>query len=87
MPSVAERIAYIHKLDNDGRIVAAIIRSAPDLLRVPVDVHQRLVESVLEETHGALLKTMAEDSDAVQTADAGLQLVLEAPRQSRRLPR
>jgi hypothetical protein len=82
MPSVSERVAYIHRLDNDGRIVAAIIRSAPDLLGVPKDVHQRLVESVLEETHGALLKTMAEDTEAVETADAGLQLVLEAARKA-----
>jgi hypothetical protein len=82
MPSVAERVAYIHKLDNDGRIVAAIIRSAADLLGVPKDVHQRLVEAVLEETHGPLLKTMAEDSESVETVDAGLQLVLEAARRA-----
>lgn len=70
------RVSLVLAMETDPRIIAAVLRSSPQLLGVPAEVHQRAVERVLEASNGPKLKFIAETTDDIEIGQAAVDLVM-----------
>jgi hypothetical protein len=77
MPA-GERINFVSNLDADSRIVAAVVRSSPEMLGVPPQVHQAVVDRVMLATHGAQYQFISETHDDIEIAETALALAMKA---------
>jgi hypothetical protein len=76
----ADRISFVSNLNADSRIVAAVIRSTPELIGVPAEVHSRVVDRVMSANFAAEYQFIAETAEDIEIAEAALGLVMTEAR-------